>query len=110
MARGSGAGGTVSAARAAAGACACPASVLPMVRKVIGLEFPPRSSWSSAPAPTVNLSAYFGMWTSSQVANASHDGAQDSELRLNYEVPPGAGGMGMISSMRNVNAKTPGGA
>jgi hypothetical protein len=110
MAPGFGAGGTVSAARAAAGACACPASVLPMVRKVIGLQFPPRSSWSSAPAPTVNLSAYFGMWTSAQVANASHDGTQDSELRPNYEVPPGVGGMGMICTVQNVTAKTPGGA
>src|SRR5260221_621232 len=48
MARGSGAGGTVSAARAAAGACACPASVLPMGRKGICLGFPARAFLSSA--------------------------------------------------------------
>src|SRR5580700_54695 len=44
------------------------------------------------------------MWTRAQVANASHDGALDSELRLNYEDLPGVGGMGMISAMQNVDA------
>src|ERR1700676_3353942 len=89
-------GGNGVSARAGAGACACPASVLSMVRKVIGLEFPPQSSWLSASAPKVTLSAYFGMWPSVRVANASHDGAEYSELRRNYEVLPGVGGMGMI--------------
>ena len=37
-----------------------------------------------------------------RVANPSHHGGQDSELRRNYELPRRVGGVGMICVMANV--------
>jgi hypothetical protein len=75
-----------------------------MVRKVMGLEFPSRLV-ERARADLLT-GVFWIMWTRAQVANASHDGAVDSELRLNYEDLPGVGGMGMITAMQNVNARS----
>jgi len=82
-----------------------------MVRKVIGLEIPAAVYLvERARADSQFIGVFWVMWTSAQVANASHDGAPDSELRLNYEVPTGVGRLGMISAMQNGNAKILGGA